>query len=412
MCNLSGSDISFILAVATFFTGSGNFFCQWELYNWQRECLVHFIPNNIDLIPFRHRSFDVLVGMDWLSRHKAEIVCHEKVVRIPLPNGKILRVLGERPEEKVRHLLSTKVEEQKPKDIIVDRNFSEVFLNDISRLPFSREIKFHIDLIPGSMLVAKSSYRLAPSEMEELSSQLKELYDKVFMDAMNQVCRPYLDKFVIVFIDEILIYSRTKEEHEINLGLILELLKKEKLLTKSTHFLPIREDSKMDRQARLYLNEIIARHGMPISIISNHDIHFTSRFWQSMQEALGTQLDMTTAYHPQTGGQSEHTIETLEDMPRACVMEFEGSSNVHLPLVEFSYNNSYHSSVRCVPFEALYERKLKTACDRPKSYAVKRRKPLEFSVGDHVLLKVSPWKGVVRFRKKGSVPDQVKFHGK
>ncbi|GKA67132.1 putative reverse transcriptase domain-containing protein [Tanacetum coccineum] len=175
----------------------------------------------------------------------------------------------------------------------------------------------------------------------------------------------------------------------------------------------MREDYKMERLARLYLNEIVARHGMPISIISDRDSLFTSRFWQSMQEALRTRLDMSTAYYPQTDGQSELTIQTLEDMLRACVLDFRGSWDVHLPLVEFSYNNSYHSSVRCAPFEALYGRKcrspimwaeikdrLKAARDRQKSYVDKRRKPLEFSVGNYVLLKVSPWKGVVRFEKK------------
>ncbi|GJR06063.1 reverse transcriptase domain-containing protein [Tanacetum coccineum] len=206
-------------------------------------------------------------------------------------------------------------------------------------------------------------------------------------------------------------------------------------LTKSAHFLPMREDYKMERLARLYLNEIVARHSVPISIISDRDSRFTLRFWQSMQEALGTHLDMSTAYHPQTDGQSERTIQTLEDMLRACVLDFRGSWDVHLPLVEFSYNNSYHSSVRCAPFEALYGRKCrspimwdearagqligpelvqettekisqikdKVARDRQKRYADKRRKPLEFSVSDYVLLKVLPWKGVVRFGKKGKL---------
>ncbi|GJX15544.1 putative reverse transcriptase domain-containing protein [Tanacetum coccineum] len=182
-------------------------------------------------------------------------------------------------------------------------------------------------------------------------------------------------------------------------------------LTKSAHFLPMREDYKMDR---LYLNEIVARHGVPISIIPDRDSRFTSRFWQSMQEALGPRLDMSTVYHPQTDGKSERTIQTLEDMLRACVLNFEGSWDVHLSLVEFSYNNSYHSSVRCALFEALYVQettekisqikdRLKVARDRQKSYADKRRKPLDFSVGDFVLLKVWPWKGVVRFGKKGKL---------
>ncbi|GJX35574.1 putative reverse transcriptase domain-containing protein [Tanacetum coccineum] len=208
-------------------------------------------------------------------------------------------------------------------------------------------------------------------------------------------------------------------------------------LTKSAHFLPIREDYKTEKLAKIYTNEIVARHGVPVSIISNHDGRFMSHLWQDFQKALGTRLDMSTAYHPQTDGQSEHTIQTLEDMLRACVMDFGGSWDTHLPLIEFSYNNSYHTSIKCAPFEALYGRKcrspviwtevgesqligpeivqettekivqikerLKTARSRQKSYADKRRKPLEFQVGDRVLLKVSPWKGVVRFGKKGKL---------
>ncbi|GJZ82207.1 putative reverse transcriptase domain-containing protein, partial [Tanacetum coccineum] len=538
-------------------------------------------------------------------------------------------------------------------EIVVVRDFPEVFSEDLSGLPPIREIKFRIELIPGATPVAKSPYHLAPSEMEELMCidyrelnkltiknrypllRIDDLFDQlqgsqffskidlrsgyhqlrvheddipktafrtryghfkftvmpfgltnaptIFMDLMNRVCRPYLDKFVIVFIDDILIYSKTLEEHVEHLRLVLELLKKEKLyakfskcefwlrevqflghvingngihvdpskieavknwkaprtptevrsflglagyyrrtrlcvmnkilqssikdrilaaqkeavdefavlqkgldemieqrsdvtlyyldrilvplkgdmrtlimdeahkskysihpgddkmyydlryrywwprmkkdiaeyvskcltclkvkaehqrpfgllqqpeifvwkwegiamdfvtklprtisghdtiwvivnrLTKSTHFLPMREDYNMKRLAILYLNEIVSRHGVPISIISDSDSLCTSR----------------------------------------------GSWDVHLLLVEFSYNNSYHSSVRCAPLEALYGRKcrspimwaeikdrLKAACDRQKSYADKMRMPLEFSVGDYVLLKVSPWKVV------------------
>ncbi|GJU76730.1 putative reverse transcriptase domain-containing protein [Tanacetum coccineum] len=152
-----------------------------------------------------------------------------KVVRIPLLNGKVLRVLGERPKEKIRHLVSAKAKEQKQEELVM--------------------------LVPGAIPVVKSPYRLAPFEMEELSGQLKELQDKglirpklialgstcivceekdaaIFMELMNRVCRPYLDKFVIMFIMDILIYSKTREEHEVHLGLVLELLKKEKLYAK------------------------------------------------------------------------------------------------------------------------------------------------------------------------------------
>ncbi|GJV95170.1 putative reverse transcriptase domain-containing protein [Tanacetum coccineum] len=617
----------------------------------------------IDLIPLGHGSFDVIVGMDWLSKNKAVIVCHEKVVEIPLEGGGILRVQGERTLGVAKALMNAKVDEPKLSDIPVVRDFVDVFPEDLSGLPPQRQVEFRIDLVPGATPVAKSPYRLAPSEMQELSGQLQELQDKgfirpshspwgapvlfvkkkdgsfrmcidyrelnkltvknrypllriddlfdqlqgarhfskidlrsgyhqlrvheddipktvfrtryghfeftvmpfgltnaptVFMDLMNRVCKPYLDKFVIVFIDDILIYSKSKEEHEVHLRLVLELLKKEKLyakfskckfwlqevhflghvvnqngihvdpskieavknwkapttpfkiqsffrltelnmhqrrwielfsdyecairyhpskanvvadalsrkeqvkprhwpgmkkdiatyvskcltcskvkaehqrtsgllqqpeipewkwdkitmdfitklpkmksghdtiwvivdrLTKSAHFLAMREDYSTKRLAKLYIDEIVARHKVPVSIISDRDGRFTSRCWQTVQKALGMRLDMNTAYHPQTDGQSERTIQTLKDMLRACVIDFGGNWDVHLPLAEFSYNNSYHSSIRCAPFEALYGRKLlineklKAVRDRQKSYADNRRKPLEFEILERI----------------------------
>ncbi|GJV81488.1 reverse transcriptase, partial [Tanacetum coccineum] len=131
-------------------------------------------------------------------------------------------------------------------------------------------------------------------------------------------------------------------------------------LTKSAHFIPTRETDSMETLTRLYIKEIVSRHGVPISIISDRDSHFTSRFWQSLQSALGTQLDMSTAYHPETDGQSERTIQTLKDMLRACVIDFGKGWEKHLPLVEFSYNNSYHASIKAAPFEALYGRKCRS----------------------------------------------------
>ncbi|GKD41170.1 putative reverse transcriptase domain-containing protein [Tanacetum coccineum] len=128
-------------------------------------------------------------------------------------------------------------------------------------------------------------------------------------------------------------------------------------LTKSAYFLAMREDYSTEKLARLYINEVVARQGVPMLIISDRDGRFTSHFWQTLQKALGTRLDMSTAYHPQVDGQSECTIQTLEDMLRVCVIDFGGNWDVHLPLAEFSYNNSYHSSIRCAPFEALYGRK-------------------------------------------------------
>ncbi|GJX36044.1 putative reverse transcriptase domain-containing protein [Tanacetum coccineum] len=174
-------------------------------------------------------------------------------------------------------------------------------------------------------------------------------------------------------------------------------------LTKSAHFIPTRETDSMETLTRLYIKEIVSRHGVPISIISDRDSHFMSRFWQSLQSAL----------------------------------DFGKGWEKHLPLVEFSYNNSYHASIKAAPFEALYGRKcrspvcwaevgdvqltgpeiihettekivqirqrLQAARDRQRSYANVRRKPLEFQVGDRVMLKVSPRKGVIRFGKRGKL---------
>ncbi|KAJ9556187.1 hypothetical protein OSB04_010801 [Centaurea solstitialis] len=184
-------------------------------------------------------------------------------------------------------------------------------------------------------------------------------------------------------------------------------------LTKSAHFLEMRETLPMDKLAKLYIKEIVRRHGVPLSIVSDRDSRFTSQFWHGLQEGLGTKLKLSTAYHPQTDGQSERTIQTLEDMLR------------------------FHSSIGMAPFEALYGRKcrtptcwleagekqfagpeiiqetadkvkgirerLKAAQDRQKSYADKKRRPVEFQVGERVMLKVSPWKGIIRFGKRGKL---------
>ncbi|GJR81396.1 putative reverse transcriptase domain-containing protein [Tanacetum coccineum] len=228
---------------------------------------------SINLIPLGHGSFDVIVGMDWLSQNKAVIVCHEKVVEIPLDGSEILRVQGERTLGVAKALMNTKVDELKVSDISVIRDFIDVFLEDLLRLPPQRQVEFCIDLVPEATPVTKSPYRLAPSEMQELSRQLQELQDKGFVrpshspwgapvlffkknDGSFRMCIDYRelnkltvknryplpriddlfdqlqDKFVIVSIDEILIYSKTKEDHEVHLRLVLELLRKEKLYAK------------------------------------------------------------------------------------------------------------------------------------------------------------------------------------
>ncbi|GKB45028.1 putative nucleotidyltransferase, ribonuclease H [Tanacetum coccineum] len=282
----------------------------------------HLFKINLLLIDLG--SFDVIVGMDWMAKHRAEFVCYEKYIRVLYGNDMLI-IQGERSGVKNESILEvipcirtqryfdkgcqvfliqmmkkeeTEAPERRIEDVPVVRDFSEVFLEDFSGLPPIRQVEFHIELIPGATPVARATYRLASTEMKELAEQLKELSDKVknryplpriddlfdqlqgssiyskidlrsgyhqlrvreedipktafrtryghyefqvmpfgnaravFMDLMNRVCKPYLDKFVIVFIDDILIYSRNEKEHEEHLKTILELLKKEELYAK------------------------------------------------------------------------------------------------------------------------------------------------------------------------------------
>ncbi|GAU45188.1 hypothetical protein TSUD_178810 [Trifolium subterraneum] len=204
-------------------------------------------------------------------------------------------------------------------------------------------------------------------------------------------------------------------------------------LTKSAHFVAIKIGTLVPKLAEIYVEQIIRLHGIPSSIVSDRDPKFTSRFWESLQEALGTKLRLSSAYHPQTDGQSERTIQSLEDLLRACVLEQGESWDSCLPLIEFTYNNSFHSSIGMAPFEALYGRKcrtplcwyesgetvvlgpdivqettekirmirekMKTSQSRQKSYHDKRRKDVEFQEGDHVFLRVTSTTGVGRALK-------------
>jgi transposase InsO family protein len=181
----------------------------------------------------------------------------------------------------------------------------------------------------------------------------------------------------------------------------------------------------------------VSKHGVPKTIVSDQGSVFTSAFWKQLHEALGSKLDFKTAYHPQTGGQTERTNQILEDMLRACALDFGGSWEEHLSLAEFSYNSSYQSSIQMAPFEALYGRKcrspicwyetgaskeihpdyvkeklhvidimrdrLKIAQSRQKSYADLNRRTWEPQVGDMVYLWVSPMKGVNHFGVKGKL---------
>ncbi|GJS22717.1 putative reverse transcriptase domain-containing protein [Tanacetum coccineum] len=290
----------------------------------------------------------------------------------------------------------------------------------------------------------------------------------VFMNLMNQVCKPYLGRFVIVFIDDILAYSKSKEEHEVHLKLVLESLRKGELyakFSKLSYALSRKEKVKSRRVRGMILAAKLRRDVRMVILNEAHKSKYSVHpradkmyydlrdmyWWPEMKRYIVIYVSKcltcakVKAEHQRPSGLLQQpkipewkwdkiTMDLITKLPRACVVDFGGSWDVHLPLAEFSYNNSYHSSIRCAPFEALYGRKcrspmlwakiregsligpelvlqttdkvvskkekLKAARDRQNSYANKRCKPLKFEVGDRVLLKVSLWKGVVRFRKK------------
>nr|GEU49948.1 putative reverse transcriptase domain, ribonuclease H-like domain, aspartic peptidase domain protein [Tanacetum cinerariifolium] len=512
-------------------------------------------PFEIDLMPIKLDSFDVVIGMDWLSKYHARIICDEKAVRIPI-DGETLIIRAQ--------VMEKKSDERRLEDIPVVRGFLEFFPEDLPGLPPVRQVEFQIDLISGASPVARAHYRLALSEMQELSDQIQEIddlfdqlqglsvyskidlrsgyhqlrvrdedipktafrtrkeklnakfskcdfwinivncfghvidsqgihvdpakieavknwvspttpieeshkkysihsgSDKMYQDLKKLYWWPNMKAIIAEYVGKCLTCSRVKAECQKPFGLLIQpdipTWKRERItmdfvtkfprtsnehdtiwvivdhLTKSAHFIPTRETDSIKTLTRLYIKKIVSRHGVLISIFSDRDCHFTSKFWQSLQNALGTQF---MAYHPETDGKSERTIQTLEDMLRACVIDFEKGWEKHLPLVEFSYNNSYHASIKAAPFEALYGRKyrspvcwvevrdvqltgpeiihettkkivqiqqrLQAIRDRQRNYANVRRKPLEFQVGDRVMLKVSPRKGVIRFRKQGKL---------
>ncbi|KAF5763838.1 putative nucleotidyltransferase, Ribonuclease H [Helianthus annuus] len=212
--------------------------------------------------------------------------------------------------------------------------------------------------------------------------------DKMFQDLRKNFWWIGMKKDIAVYVSKCLTCSQVKAEHQKPSGLLQQLempvwkwelvtmdfvtkLPKTRKgndtiwvivdrLTKSGHFLPMKETFSMEQLAKLYVNEIVSLHGIPLSIVSDRDSRFTSHFWSSFQKSMGTKLNLSTAYYPQTDGQSERTIQTMEDMLRACVINFGGNWDDHLPLIEFSYNNSYHTSINVAPFEALYGRKSRT----------------------------------------------------
>ncbi|XP_057511924.1 uncharacterized protein LOC130794016 [Actinidia eriantha] len=427
-----------------------------KITNIYRDCMLK-IGNNeflVDLMPLYMQDFDIILGMDWLSSYHASIDCFEK---------KAVKMLKRGCQGYLAHVVDMEFKGSELSKIPVVNEFMDVFPDELSGVPVDREIDFTIELLPGTSPISITPYRMSPAELKELKEQLQELLDKgfirpsvslwgapilfvkkkdgtmrlcidyrqlnrvtvkeadipktafrtryghyefavmpfgltnaptAFMDLMNRVFKDCLDTFVIVFIDDILVYSRSREEHVDHLRVVLQILREKQLYAKFSKC-----EFWLDNV--VFLGHVISGNGIQVD--------------PKKIEAVESQM-------------SDNQINKIRAEVKA------GSWEDYLTLIEFAYNNSFQSTIGMAPYEALYGRKcrspicweevgerkllgpeiieitrdkvkvirerIKQAQDRQKSYADNRRRDLEFEVGDYIFLRVSPWKGVMRFGKK------------
>ncbi|GKB29647.1 reverse transcriptase domain-containing protein [Tanacetum coccineum] len=378
-------------------------------------------PFEIDLMLIELGSFDVVIGMDWLSKYHARIICDEKVVHIPIDSETlIIRV----------QVMEKKSYEKRLKDIPVVREFLEVFPENLPGLPPFRQVEFQIDLIPGAAPVARAHYRLAPLEIQELSNQLQELLDRGLhvdpakIEAVKNWASPTTPIEIRQFLGLKYIWGKDQES-------AFQLLK-QKLYEVPILSLPKGNDDFViycdaSRQGLgavlMQIEKVIAYASRQLKPneenYTTHDLElgafvFALKIWRHYLYELLADYDYEIRYHTRKANVMADALSRKERIKPLRV--------------------SYHASIKAAPFKALYGRKyrspvswaevgdvqligpeiihettkkivqirqhLQAARDRQRSYANVRQKPLEFQVGDHVMLKVSPRKGVIRFGKR------------
>nr|GEW70767.1 putative reverse transcriptase domain-containing protein [Tanacetum cinerariifolium] len=389
-----------------------------------RGCTLGLLghPFNIDLMPVELGSFDVIIDMDWLVKYHTLIVCDKKAVCIPYEDEVYLVQITSKKDE-------DKSKEKRFEDVPIQKLCSATIL----ALPEGSEnFVVYCDAshkLLGAVLMQKDkviayAFRQIKVHKKNYTTHDQELGAVVFSMKM---WRHYLYE-IGRYVSKCLTCAKVEIKYKKPSGLLVQPKISQWKWENITMDFVTKLPKTMAGQDTIW--KVVSKHGVPVSIISDRDEKFTLHFQKSLNKALGTLLDMSTAYHPETDGQSERTIQTLEDMLRACVLDFGKGWEKHLPLVEFSYNNSYHTSIKAAPFEALYGRKCRSPIcwaevrdrqltgpeifhettekiiqiksriqavrDRQKSYVNIRQKPLEFQVGDKVMLKVYPWKGVIQ----------------
>ncbi|KAK1666722.1 hypothetical protein QYE76_054881 [Lolium multiflorum] len=449
------------------------FFTQKEL-NMRQKRWLELIKDYELTINYTPGKANVVA--DALSRKSTENQPTEweipKELRKELEEAQILFIQG----DTVGSIATMRIMDEMYSDLkyeIIRKQVDDLFIQEeIKRIGEGRPSEFNLGEF-GSLYFQK---RLCvPDDPEIKSIILKEAHEtpysihpgstKMYMDLKEMFWWNNMKREIAQYVSECHTCQRVKAEHQSPAGLLkpleipewkwdeigmdfvtgLPMTSKKKdmiwvivdRLTKSAHFIAVNTKDTAEKLVDIYVKEIVSKHGVPKKIVSDRGSIFTSAFWKQLQEALGTKLDFSTAYHPQTGGQTERTNQILEDMLRACALNFGGSWEDHLPLAEFSYNNSYQSSIQMAPYEALYGRKcrspicwfetgenkeftpdyikerqgvievirdrLKIAQSRQKSYADQKRRVWEPRVGDMVYLKVSPMKGLKRFGVKGKL---------
>nr|GEW86483.1 putative reverse transcriptase domain-containing protein [Tanacetum cinerariifolium] len=378
-----------------------------------RENVIAYASRRLKELNMRQRHW-----LELLSDYDYDIRYHPRKSNVVADALRQAQIEALKPENLENEDVGGMIRKDIPKEKLEPRADGTLCLNSKSWLPCYRDLR---SVIMHESY--KSKYSIHPGS------------DKMYQDMKKLYFSPNMKANIAIYVSKYLTCARVKAEHQrpsellvqpaipkwkwdnITMDFITKLPKSSQgfdtirvivdRLTKLAHSLPIRENDPLDKLARLF------------------------------QKALGTNISMSIAYHPETDGQSERTIQTLKDMLRACVIDFGKEWVKHLPLCEFSYNNSYHASIKAAPYEALYGQKcrspvcwakvreaqltgpeliqettkkivlikqrIQAAYDRQKSYADLKRKPMEFEVGDRVMLKDSPWKGVVRFGKRGKL---------